>query len=118
MFATYIQRVIESEILSQISRYTTKHTAHNHVAMLFRGRKVIAIGQNRPMSRGRGKHDTIHAEVDVIRALGDVQKLRGTKLVVIRLASSGIINSAPCSACQCVLNKCIRDYGLLGYEHS
>jgi hypothetical protein len=88
--------------------------------MLFRGHKVIAVGQNRVEITGRGKaySHMIHAEADVIRTLGNVQKLRGLKLVVIRIAPSGIINSKPCMACQCLLQKCMKEYGLKGYEHS
>ena len=120
MLATYIQKFIESNILSQLSRYTTKHNTNNHVAMIFRGRKIIAIGQNRVMSRGQGANyrPTIHAEADAIRTLGDYQKLRGSRLVVIRIAPSGIINSRPCPCCSALLNKCMREYGLIGYEYS
>jgi hypothetical protein len=120
MLATYIQKFIESNILSQLSRYTTKHTTHNHVAMIFHGRKVLAIGQNRVMSRGRGSsfRMTIHAEADAIRMLGDYQKLRGSKLVVIRIAPSGIINSRPCPSCSALIQKCMKEYGMIGYEHS
>ena len=118
--ATYVKRFIESNILSQLSRYTTKHNTHNHVAMIFHGRKVLAIGQNRVMSRGQGStfRMTIHAEADAIRSLGDYQKLRGCKLVVIRIAPSGIANSRPCPSCYALLQKCIKEYGLIGYEHS
>jgi hypothetical protein len=81
---------------------------------------VLAVGQNRVEVTGRGKSrsNMIHAEADVIRTLGDVQKLRGTRLVVIRIAPSGIINSKPCVACQCLIQKCIKKYGLIGCEHS
>jgi deoxycytidylate deaminase len=119
MLPTYIQRYIEANILSQLSRYTTKHCTNNHVAMIFHGRKVLAIGQNRIQSRGRGKHSkTIHAEADAIRSLGDHQKLRGSRLVVIRIAPSGIINSAPCIACRSLIDKCVKTYGMIGCEHS
>ena len=37
------------DFLSNINRYTTKHHTHNHVAMIFQGRKLIAIGQNKPL---------------------------------------------------------------------
>lgn len=120
LLPTYIQRFIESNILNQLSRYTTKHRTHNHVAMIFHGRKVLAVGQNRIMSRGRGcsYRNTIHAEADAIRSLGDNQKLRGSRLVVIRIAPSGIAYSAPCVACQALIQKCIKSYGLIGCEHS
>jgi pyrimidine deaminase RibD-like protein len=112
-FPTWLNRHIDTDILSQKQRYTTKHYTHNHVAMIFQGRKILAIGQNRAHGTG-----TIHAEVDVIRTIGDTAKLRGAILVVIRLAPSGILNSKPCPACECVLQKCVRAYGLRGWIHS
>lgn len=126
MLPTYVQKFIDSHILNQVQRYTSrltntsKHRGNYHVAMLFRGHKVIAVGQNRVEITGRGKKysNMIHAEADVIRTLGDVHKLRGAKLVVIRIAPSGIINSKPCAACQCLLDKCMKEYGLIGYNHS
>ena len=93
--------------------------------MIFHGRKILAIGQNRVADNGYThregtlrRKNTLHAEVDVIRVLGDVTKLRGATLVVIRLAASGIRNSKPCPSCQCVLEKCVREYGLRGWIHS
>ena len=112
-FPTWVNRHIDTTILGQKMRYTTKHRTHNHVAMIFQGRKIVAIGQNRAHGTG-----TIHAEVDVIRSLGDTTKLRGATLVVIRIASSGILNSKPCPACTCVLQKCVRAYGLRSWIHS
>jgi pyrimidine deaminase RibD-like protein len=109
----WLHRHIDTDILSQKQRYTTKHYTHSHVAMIFQGRKILAIGQNRAYGTR-----TIHAEVDVIRALGDIAKLRGATLVVIRLAPSGILNSKPCPACTCTLQKCVRTYGLRGWIHS
>jgi|LauGreDrversion4_2_1035121.scaffolds.fasta_scaffold10589_7 hypothetical protein len=57
---------------------------------------------------------TIHAEIAVLRLVGDVTKLRGADMYVWRLSSSQekTLNSKPCSECQCVLEKCIREYGL------
>ena len=113
---TWLNRHIDTDILSQKNRYTTKHRQHHHVAMIFNGRKLLAIGQNRVADRGR-RH-TVHAEIDAIHSLGDLSKLRGATLVVIRLAASGIRNSKPCSACECVLQKCVREYGLRSWIHS
>jgi hypothetical protein len=113
---TWLNRHLDTDILSQRGRYTTKHRTHNHVALLFMGRRLIAIGQNRVCNKG--PRNTIHAEADVIRSLGDYSKLRGATLVVIRIAPSGILNSKPCSACQCLLEKCQREYGLRSWIHS
>ena len=126
MLPTYVQKFIDSHILNQVQRYTSrltntsKHRGNYHVAMLFRGHKVIAIGQNRVEITGRGKKysNMIHAEAYVIRTLGNVQKLKGAKLIVIRIAPSGIANSKPCIACKCLLDKCMKEYGLIGYSHS
>jgi hypothetical protein len=107
---------LDTDIFSQKSRYTTKHYTHAHVALVIRGRKILAIGQNRVCRKGN-KH-TIHAEADAIRALGDISKLRGATLFVIRISATGLLNSKPCPSCQCLLDKCMREYGLRGYYHS
>jgi hypothetical protein len=115
MLPTWVQKHVDCEVLSQLGRYTTKHTTSNHVAILFKGRKVIAIGQNR-----LGGRHTIHAERDVIEEIGDTSKLRGATLVVIRIGGGehGLMHSAPCQACQCLIQKCMRTYGLRGCIHS
>jgi len=124
MLPSYVQKFVDTHIMSQIqrfsSRFTDKHKTHYHIAMLFQGHKNVAVGQNRAQARGRGrkKSNTIHAEADVIRSIGNYQKLKGSKLFVIRIAPSGIAYSAPCIACQCLLNKCMKEYGMLGYGHS
>jgi hypothetical protein len=113
---TWVHRHIDNDVLATPGRYTSKHRTFSHVALLFRGRRLIAIGQNR-LGR-RGNFHTIHAEADVIRSLGDLSKLKGMVLVVIRIESTGLQNSKPCHACQCLLEKCMREYGLRGYYHS
>jgi hypothetical protein len=115
---TWISRVIDTDIKTQQSRYTRRHITHAHVALIFRGRKLLAIGQNRPIYHG-SHQNTVHAEVAAIRALGDTNQLRGATLVVVRLSPKGEIRgSKPCPACQCVLEKCMRTYGLRSYVHS
>lgn len=115
MLPTWVQKHVDCDVLSQRGRYTSKHMTSNHVAILFKGRKVIAIGQNR-----LGGRNTIHAERAVIEAVGDTAKLRGATLVVIRIGAGehGLMNSAPCPACQCLIQKCMRAYGLRGCIHS
>jgi hypothetical protein len=113
---TWVHRHLDSSVLPQHSRYTSKHTTHAHVAILFKGRKVLAIGQNRVGCRTGGM--TVHAEADVIRTVGDVKKLDGAVLVVVRIAPTGIRYSKPCHACQCLIDKCMREYGLRGCIHS
>lgn len=112
----WVNRHIDDKILTQRSRYTTKHACvYPHVAMLFQGRRLIAIGQNR--AARRGPYNMIHAEADVIRNVG-AARLRGAILVVIRLGPRSLLNSAPCAQCAALIEKCQREYGLRGCLHS
>ncbi len=80
---------------------------------------MIAVGQNRVSYRRRSSAGTIHAEADVIRSLGDTQRLRGATLIVVRIGGHGdLVNSKPCAACQRLLEKCQRQYGLHAFYHS
>jgi hypothetical protein len=84
------------------------------VALVFHKRRLIAIGQNL-----LGGRNMIHAEADAIRKVGDFSKLRGAVLVVIRIGRTGDIRySAPCHSCQCLIDKCKREYGLRECIHS
>ena len=113
---TWVERYVDTDVLGQRSRYTTKHFTHNHVALIFRGRKLLAVGQNRPFRQGASR--TVHAERDAILNLGDISKLRGAVLVVIRIGSTTLMGSKPCPACTCLLEKCKREYGLRAYYHT
>jgi hypothetical protein len=116
---TWVTRTLDTDIFPHAPRYTEKSRCnYNHVAILFRGRKILAIGQNRVSTRHGPRHVMIHAEADVIRQLGDVSQLRGATLVVIRIAPTGLRNSAPCPACSRLIQKCQRVYGLRGVIHS
>jgi hypothetical protein len=116
---SWVTRTLDTHIFPQKSRYTKKtRINYPHVAILFRGRKILAIGQNRVSTARGSDHPTIHAEADAIRQLGDVSKLRGATLVVIRLSASGLSYSAPCHSCRCLIEKCQREYGLRGVIHS
>jgi hypothetical protein len=116
---TWVTRTLDSDIYPQSARYTDKSRCHyKHVAILFRGRKVLAIGQNRVSTRHGPDHITIHAEADAIRQLGDISQLRGATLVVIRLSATGLRDSTPCPACARLIQKCQRVYGLRGVIHS
>ena len=62
---------------------------------------------------------TIHAEKNVVKQLGDISKLRGADLYVMRLSrdhkkenKEKFLNSKPCDQCQAFLEKCMREYGL------
>lgn len=116
---TWVTRTLDTHIFPHEDRYTKKaRLNYVHVAILFRGRKILAIGQNRISTTRGPDRITIHAEADAIRQLGDVSKLRGATLVVVRLSPAGLRYSAPCPACSRLIQKCQRVYGLRGVIHS
>ena len=101
---------------------TKKHTSHHHVAFLFLRKKMLATATNQIGSRSTGSgHNEymVHAEIAVIKKLGDISKLKGATLVVLRLGSDGqFLSSKPCTACHTCLTKCIETYGLRAIVHS
>jgi len=114
LLPSWIIRHVENDILRMINRYTTRHHTYNHVALVFKGRKLLAIGQNTV-----GGRNTIHAEAAAIKAVGDTNLLRGARMVVIRINKCGeLMYSAPCCACKVLLRKCQREYGLIECIHS
>lgn len=117
----WVARHVDHDILRYPGRFTTKHRTSHHVAFLFKGRKLLAVGQNRISEHGGAIRPTIHAEAAAIRAVGDTARLRGATLVVIRIGGPGggqLMNSAPCAACRALIQKCQREYGLRGCIHS
>jgi tRNA(Arg) A34 adenosine deaminase TadA len=115
----WVTRTLDTDIFPHMSRYTEKSRCnYNHVAILFQGRKILAIGQNRVSTRYGPRYVMIHAEADAIRQLGDVSQLRGATLVVIRISPTGLRDSNPCPACSRLIQKCQRVYGLRGVIHS
>ena len=95
------------------------HVTSIHIAVLVLRGKVIAESTNKIGSRSRGcgySNYTIHAERNVVKELGDYNKLRGADMYIMRggrgTNCSKFINSKPCADCEYFLNKCIRDYGL------
>ena len=109
-------------VLSPSSLYS-RHKTHVHVAFLFSPRKkLLSWAVNKVGSRSLGSGysgQTIHAERAVLKRVGDVTKLRGASLVVVRVGIQGNIKtSQPCSECKCHLDKCIREYGLKYVYHS
>lgn len=100
-----------------------------HIAMIIgRGGRVIAAATNREGNRscGCGHSDySIHAERAVLKKVGDLTKLRGATMVVVRLLGIKTTNysprlgsSEPCYECQTALKKCIREYGLRAVYYS
>lgn len=97
----------------------TQHRTSVHLAILVRRGKVIAMASNRIGSRSRGagySAQSIHAEKNVVKTLGDIRLLRGCDLYVMRIPKSGkateFQSSKPCHSCQVFLEKCMREYGL------
>jgi hypothetical protein len=107
-------------IASQISMKTVTsktNLKHVHVAMLMKRGKILSVASNVVGSRKRGAgfdDRTIHAERAVIKKVGDVSKLYGATLIVIRVTKVNyeVGNSEPCHSCRCHLEKCIKSYGL------
>ncbi len=95
-----------------------------HIAILMRGKRIIAIAKNRLGTRTRGcgfNTMTIHAEIAVIKKLGDMSQLKGLNLVVLRygIEPRYWTESHPCKDCMKFLNKCFDKYGLnrVYYSH-
>ena len=93
-----------------------------HVAVLMRRGKTLATAMNRNGSRssGSGYSDrSIHAERNVIKELGDISKLRGASMLVMRIGrglnedgTNRFLPSVPCRDCQLFLEKMMREHGL------
>ena len=92
------------------------HCAQFHQALITKGNKILATAHNSmgTRSRGSGYNDnTIHAEVAVVKSLGDISLLRGATLIVYRNNAMGELrNSKPCHDCEIFLTKCMDKYGL------
>jgi cytidine deaminase len=110
------KHLIESNI--SMKTVTSKtNLKHIHVALVMKRGKILSVASNIVGSRKRGAgfdDRTLHAERAAIKKIGDVSKLYGATLVVIRVAKSNyeLGNSEPCHSCRCHLEKCIKDYGL------
>jgi deoxycytidylate deaminase len=89
-----------------------------HMAVLVKRGKVIASAYNRNGSRSSGSGYTdrsIHAERNVVKELGDISKIRGATMYVMRVSKHTMNTfgySKPCEECQLFLRKCMREYGL------
>lgn len=93
-----------------------------HVAVIALRGKVLATATNRNGTRSMGSGystHSIHAEKNVVKQLGDISKLRGADLYVMRISrdvrkvsTDKFLCSKPCDECQAFLEKCMREYGL------
>lgn len=103
------QRATYQHTSAIVSRGKVIAIATNKIGCTARGVKVGPRYENRPHGPC-----TIHAEIAAIRCVGDLNKLRGADMYVWRLSKTAgkPTNSKPCSECSCVLEKCMREYGL------
>ena len=88
-----------------------------HIAVLMKGKKVVEMAKNKAGSRKQGcgyTNRTIHAEIAVIKKMGDMKALKGLTLVVLRYGPGikGWVYSKPCPHCSMILEKIMREYGL------
>jgi len=109
--------------LISIDSLSLRHKTQTHIAMIMKRGKIMDIATNSVGSRSRGsgyENRTIHAERAVLKKVGDLSKLAGAILIVIRISkgSKEIANSEPCHSCKCHLQKCIKDYGLRAVYYS
>jgi hypothetical protein len=103
----------------RINKLRQSHETSVHIAIVVLRGKIIAEATNRIGSRSKGSGysaQTIHAERNVLKVLGDYNKLRDADIYVMRCGKGinafNFINSKPCCECQPFLNKCINKYGL------
>ena len=93
-----------------------------HVAVIVARGKVLAYAMNKNGTRSSGSgysNYSIHAEKNVVKELGDISKLRGADMYVMRLSKDKALTgfdrfifSKPCCDCEKFLMKCMREYGL------
>ena len=114
--------LLEGEV--SIPRMRMKHRLTKvHIALIIKRGKVMGVAGNMVGSRSKGcGYDdwTIHAERAVLKKVGDVTKLEGATMVVVRIAkgTGELANSEPCHNCRCHLEKCMKEYGLKSVYYS
>ena len=96
------------------------HFASIHVAVLMKRGRIIAEATNGYGSRSRGSGycaNSIHAERNVVKEIGNIHELKGAEMYVVRISRTRdpddpFVGSKPCSQCRVFLEKCIKEYGL------
>lgn len=88
-----------------------------HVAILVKRNKILAAATNKISSRSagassRGSQTYIHAEKNAVRSLGDMSRMRGADMYVMRIGKCSFMYSQPCPECTTLLLKCMKKYGL------
>lgn len=94
-------------------------TTENHIAFVYNRRgRLLASAWNKAMTRSKGSGAsayTMHAEIAVLKKLGDLALLRDSVMVVARFTHGGRVSASdPCSACRVKLTKMFELYGLKG----
>jgi len=95
-----------------------KHYASLHRAVLVKRGQIIAMATNNYGSRSRGSgysRSSIHAERNVVKALGNIYELKGADMYIMRFSREKemrFAKSIPCKACEIFLEKCMKEYGL------
>ena len=124
----FLEPFLDSSYIHKASMHMK--TGSVHVAVLVRRGQILGIATNRlgTRSRGCGFSDyTIHAEVNVIRQVGNLSEIKGADLFVVRIPrpktprdadNESFLYSKPCHSCSCFLNKCMREYGLRNVYYS
>ena len=112
--ATALQ-MIQSEF--SVDSVWLKHNTQVHIAILMKRGKILEIASNAVGTRSKGsgyQERTTHAERAVLKKVGDISKLNGAILIVIRImrGTKEVGNSEPCHSCRCHLEKCMREHGL------
>jgi len=114
---TYILEQFRND--SRSTKMRLSHVTNVHIAAIVLRGKIIAEATNKLGSRSKGcgySNYTIHAEKNVVKMLGDYNKLRDADMYVIRcgrgINSNKFINSKPCNDCEYFLYKCMKKYGL------
>lgn len=105
------------EHVSLKSLWTKSDLRNIHIAFLLHRGKILETATNMVGSRTQGcgySDRTIHAERAVLKKVGDHTKLDGAIMIVVRISrgTNELVNSLPCHACRCHLEKCVKHYGL------
>ena len=112
---------LKQKVVEMGAMLSGKHKTHTHIAFIIKRGKVIAMASNVIGTRKKGSgYNTrsLHAEVAVVKKIGDVRYLDGADIFVFRWIPPGssietlVGNSCPCHSCNVFLTKCMKKYGL------
>lgn len=114
-------RELKDKVIESGAALSKKHMTKLHIAFIIKRGKVLAMATNLPGSRKMGSgYNTrsLHAEVAVVKKIGDVRYLDGADIFVFRWnppnssIRGAVGNSCPCHSCNIFLKKCMKKYGL------